>query len=434
MKTHPNNRLNLIHRAMLTVLVGGLLSGCAALTNQKTLDTPGNTEESAARQNAQSALGDASTGLQYTKGAHPNRNYITNTKNRRQAAKRENDRDLDGVLNRSDRCPDTAAHVTVDRYGCGLFDAILEEVVFKSGSRWLTPRARKQLDLLADTLLAFPESRIQVRAHTDSLGPADRNLELSSLRAEVVVQYLQSRGVYELQLQAVGMGETQPLESNSTPKGRRRNRRVEIVTLPDQDAGQLLESVSVNSPRVVTVNDTSAGAQDRQLAIDAWKSSQPFKSTSPKPVAPTSNEPGLLAATPAATDSTARRDLPVAALRELSSGFPITGVVTGLHFEKGQASLSLTAKTALKKLVRALQDHPKVSIAIMAHTDDRGNSDANMRLSRERAKAVTQHLVDQGIARNRLKAEGYGDMLPLFQNTTDADHARNRRIEIRITP
>ena len=149
---------------------------------------------------------------------------------------RADDRDRDGVRDARDRCPDTIADVTVDRVGCGLFDAVLEDVVFKSGSTWLTARARDELNRFAETLLAFPEAKVRVLAHTDSSGPADENLALSARRAESVVQYLETRGISELQLEARGLGETRPLASNRDPEGRRLNRRIEIETLVNLDA------------------------------------------------------------------------------------------------------------------------------------------------------------------------------------------------------
>jgi len=130
------------------------------------------------------------------------------------------DMDGDGVKNGSDQCKSTPANLTVNSSGCGMFDAVLSDVTFKPGSAWLTPKARGQLDALTVTLLAFPEARVQVRAHTDSDGPADLNLGLSARRAESVVAYLTEKGIGELQLETLGLGESQPLDSNDTEAGR----------------------------------------------------------------------------------------------------------------------------------------------------------------------------------------------------------------------
>lgn len=373
--------------------------------------------------------------LHYTSASRSQPRYTDSMTNRWRPSMRPGDQDTDGVQDNQDSCPDTAAYVTVDRYGCGLFDAVLEEVVFKSGSRWLTPRARKQLDLLAETLLAFPESRIQVRAHTDSTGAADANVNLSSLRAEVVVQYLQSKGVHELQMQAVGMGEAQPLDSNSTRSGRLRNRRVDIVTLPDQDAGHLLVAENAGSARVITVNDTSSGTSDIAVAKDAWNSAPGKRKPQIRPPIQNvvANEPGLVAANPVIAKAPG---LPVAALPVpgFAPGFPVTGVVTGVDFDSGIGSLNPDSKNALKKVVQALENHPGVSIAIMAHTDDKGTNSANMELSKLRAKSVVEYIASQGVEQSRLKAEGYGNMLPLVQSISAEDRKRNRRIEVRILP
>lgn len=392
--------------------------------------------------------------LHYTSGAEPDKTYTGSMANRWRPAMRSDDRDADGVLDNRDSCPDTSDHVTVDKYGCGLFDAVLHEVTFKSGSRWLTPRARAQLDLLAETLLAFPESRIQVRAHTDSHGAADMNLGLSSRRAEVVVQYLQSRGVHELQLQAVGMGEMQPLDSNQTPKGRKRNRRVDVVTLPDQDAGQLLIAANTGTSNVMTVQNTaSSSEQDVAVNKDDWNSaSQPSADKKPtdkkRPkagkVVPLA-EPGLMAANPVPAveqdimgaqsrnirknEGTAVTPLPRPGF---APSFHIAGVLNGVKFARGDSALSEETQQALKPLLDGLLRNPSVRVAIMAHTDNQGSVDDNKALSEQRAESVVAHLVSEGVDADRLKPEGYGELLPLVQNVTNADRERNRRIEVRV--
>jgi len=381
---------------------------------------------------------------EYYAGSNPHTSsYMRTVADRWRPAMRANDRDGDGILDSIDSCSDTGAHVTVDQYGCGLFDAVLEDVTFKSGSRWLSPRARGQLDLLADTLLMFPESRVQVRAHTDSAGAADMNLSLSSRRAEVVVKYLQSRGVHELQLQAVGVGEAQPLETNNDEMGRRRNRRVDIVTLPDQDAGQLLLASGMDSSRVVTIAAPGSRQPERDdyaIAESEWNTAHPSP-RAVKPAHPASLEPGLLAAKPVtavddAQDSIAPKNTPLEPIPEpgFVPGLAIAGIVEGLSFAQGSTTLSAEARQALRPVLDAMRDNTDFRIAVMAHTDDRGAGDENKELSMKRAEAVVKYIADSGIDAQRMVAEGYGELLPLVQNVTDEDRARNRRVEIRILP
>lgn len=74
---------------------------------------------------------------------------------------------------------------------------------------------------------------VQVIGHTDSDGEATYNLGLSHQRANAVADILQAGGVPFNRLQTRGMGEEQPVASNLTPDGKARNRRVEIVVIPN---------------------------------------------------------------------------------------------------------------------------------------------------------------------------------------------------------
>ncbi len=106
-------------------------------------------------------------------------------------------------------------------------------ILFATGQSALAPGARTRLDGLAQALSALKdqhERRIVIEGHTDSTGSDASNLILSQKRAESVRQYLVSRGGFsEDQVQATGVGSTQPLQSDATPQGRAANRRAEII-------------------------------------------------------------------------------------------------------------------------------------------------------------------------------------------------------------
>ncbi len=70
-----------------------------------------------------------------------------------------------------------------------------------------------------------------IEGHTDDRGDASYNQELSQRRAQAVVAFLIDQGVDRSRLTAVGVGETQPIASNKTKRGRATNRRVEFVIL-----------------------------------------------------------------------------------------------------------------------------------------------------------------------------------------------------------
>jgi chemotaxis protein MotB len=116
---------------------------------------------------------------------------------------------------------------------------LTSEVLFRSGSARITPSGRKVLDVIAETLNAYPERAISIEGHTDNVPvgqhiPYASNWELSTARALAAVDYLQQDNrVSPGRLRVVGHGEFNPVASNETPAGRKLNRRIEIRLLPE---------------------------------------------------------------------------------------------------------------------------------------------------------------------------------------------------------
>ncbi len=145
--------------------------------------------------------------------------------------KRWFDKDLDGVANAEDKCPETPADVVVNRRGCDLFRGVLEGVTFESDATTLSVTARRSLDELVRGLKQHPEVVIGVHAHTDNRGKAVKNLELSKHRVMQVVAYLVENGIQGHRLRPYGYGESRPIIANASEQGRRANRRIEVVLL-----------------------------------------------------------------------------------------------------------------------------------------------------------------------------------------------------------
>jgi cytochrome c oxidase subunit 2 len=103
-----------------------------------------------------------------------------------------------------------------------------------------------------------------------------------------------------------------------------------------------------------------------------------------------------------------------------------------INFESGSASLTANSKYELDNLVTGLNAYPNVNIEVAGHTDNVGDSAANMALSAARASAVAKYLGDRGISLNRIKPRGYGDSKPLVANDTPENQAKNRRTEFTI--
>lgn len=100
---------------------------------------------------------------------------------------------------------------------------------FETGSATLDTTSLALVDGLGMVLRRCPEATAEIGGHTDSVGPADFNLELSRQRAQAVLTRLHGLGVAGERLSAIGYGETKPVATNEDEDGRARNRRIEIV-------------------------------------------------------------------------------------------------------------------------------------------------------------------------------------------------------------
>lgn len=102
--------------------------------------------------------------------------------------------------------------------------------LFGPGDYRLLSSAKPRLDQVADALKAQAGGRLlSVEGHTDGLGVDEANQALTTNRANAVRSYLIARGVDAARITAKGLGALFPIDSNTTPTNRARNRRVEIV-------------------------------------------------------------------------------------------------------------------------------------------------------------------------------------------------------------
>lgn len=109
----------------------------------------------------------------------------------------------------------------------------LHGIFFAIGKSDIMPQSYNALQHLLELLRQNPDIRIVLRGHTDNQGTADFNMRLSQARAEAVANYLIERGIDSRRLSSQGFGKTMPIESNDSPEGRSRNRRVEYQIMAD---------------------------------------------------------------------------------------------------------------------------------------------------------------------------------------------------------
>jgi outer membrane protein OmpA-like peptidoglycan-associated protein len=102
----------------------------------------------------------------------------------------------------------------------------------------------------------------------------------------------------------------------------------------------------------------------------------------------------------------------------------------GVTFGSGNATLTANAKKILDGVAEQLLANPKVKIEIQGHTDNVGKPATNRDLSERRAKAVVAYLAMKGIKMNRMRSVGYGQDVPIADNSTPEGRELNRRIEM----
>lgn len=107
--------------------------------------------------------------------------------------------------------------------------------------------------------------------------------------------------------------------------------------------------------------------------------------------------------------------------------------LSGILFDIGKATLMPASQVSVAKLAGILTVFPNMNLSIEGYTDSTGSSETNMRLSTDRARAVYEFLLGQGITASRMKYQGFGPENPVAPNDTEANRAKNRRVEVVLT-
>ena len=105
----------------------------------------------------------------------------------------------------------------------------------------------------------------------------------------------------------------------------------------------------------------------------------------------------------------------------------------GILFATNSSQLSNSSRDALTKFANSLKNSPDTDVTIYGHTDNTGTREVNERISKQRADAVANFLVGNGISRARITTEGLAFDQPVADNSTAEGRAQNRRVEIYIT-
>ena len=105
--------------------------------------------------------------------------------------------------------------------------------------------------------------------------------------------------------------------------------------------------------------------------------------------------------------------------------------IYGIYFSTDSAEIRPESALALEEISKLLKQRAELNVLVVGHTDNRGDFDHNMELSRRRAESVVKSLtVNHGIATARLTAAGVGYLAPVATNDNDSGRAKNRRVEL----
>ncbi|WP_406751270.1 OmpA family protein [Aquirufa salirivi] len=121
------------------------------------------------------------------------------------------------------------------------------------------------------------------------------------------------------------------------------------------------------------------------------------------------------------------RDLVMAPIAKGSSM-----TINNLFFETGKATLTAESDPELKRIVQVMQENATLQIEISGHTDNTGSDELNNKLSQDRADAVKNYLINQGVKSDRIRTKGYGKTKPKADNSTEEGRQLNRRVEFAI--
>lgn len=241
---------------------------------------------------------------------------------------------------------------------------------FISGSARFKSDIYPELDKIIEIINVDPASLWRIEAHVDNQLDQNQAKLLTLERAKAVYDYFIIRGVQQNRLRYYGLGGNLPLTGNNTEEGRRINRRVMII------------KESTTLPAVV-INDETESSEKPSEETDTGK--------------------------------------------ESFNQFILRGDDT---FEGKTNRLNTIAIFLLDEIVSYIQEQPESRWKIEGYTDNDGSEAFLKQLSLDRAKAVYDYLVNQGINPGQLTYEGFGSSSPIANNDSIEGRRTNRRVII----
>ena len=179
-------------------------------------------------------------------------------------------------------------------------------------------------------------------------------------------------------------------------------------------------TVATTTPPVVVATSSTVAATPLPEATVSAPASVPQPTATPAPASPRVTPPKTL-------------DAKVVYTPPLVVSAPgKTTQLRAIQFVQSKAELLPDAQPALEQLATFLRNNPTAEIELGGHTDNQGDFDENIRLSKERVEVVKAYLVTNGIAANRIVTRGYGPTRPIGSNNAESTRQLNRRVEMTV--
>jgi outer membrane protein OmpA-like peptidoglycan-associated protein len=258
---------------------------------------------------------------------------------------------------------------------------ILNHVKFGPGKTTFSS-VNTNVDLinLVAAMQKSPDLKIQISGHTDRSGNEQTNKKLSKSRAKFVYDHLITKGVSEQRISYNGYGSAKPAYSNKSKDGRAANRRIEVKV------------ISKKAESMTNLVDETPVATEDSFELHANSSLLNFEK------------------------------------KEIGEAL----ILKHILFEPNMTYLTQNSKLQADTLVEILKANTAIVIEVFGYTDRSGIEDKNIILSKNRAKALHDYLIESGIDRERLFYSGCGSGNPIASNKYRWGRDINRRIEVVI--
>ncbi|NJY62438.1 OmpA family protein [Salinimicrobium sp. CDJ15-81-2] len=126
-------------------------------------------------------------------------------------------------------------------------------------------------------------------------------------------------------------------------------------------------------------------------------------------------------------------EIPGAEVERVGEGINVTfDETSGVYFDTERYAIEGQSREALMSLADIFKEYPNTNILVEGHTDSTGSDAYNLTLSKNRAQAVTNFLVNQGVDKGRIDTKWYGEAQPKYDNNTVEGRSKNRRVELAI--